>query len=113
MPEDPTSPPPGLAPVVFHLPAAPRRDDLSGLCGQAERLLRNHPGQALLVDATAVGRADLVVVEAVARLALVARRHNRAFRLEAPAPLRNLLALTGLAGLADERPSAGPATPAG
>ncbi|KPM56292.1 hypothetical protein CcI49_22760 [Frankia sp. CcI49] len=99
--------------MVFRLPAAPRRDGLSGLCGQAERLLRDHPGQAMLVDATAVGRADLVVVEAVARLALVARQHNRAFRLDAPAPLRDLLALTGLAGLADDPPSAGPATPTG
>ncbi|WP_063745347.1 STAS domain-containing protein [Parafrankia sp. EUN1f] len=113
MPEDPTSPPPGLAAVVFRLPAAPRRDDLAGLCGQAERLLRDHPGQAMLVDATAVGRADLVAVEAIARMALLAGRHNRAFRLEAPAPLRDLLALTGLAGLADDPPSAGPATPAG
>ncbi|OAA28562.1 STAS domain-containing protein [Frankia sp. EI5c] len=96
--------------MVLRLPATLRRDDISGLCGRWEKLLGGRPGTAVLIDATAVTRVDLVAVEAVARLALLARRYDRAPRVDAPARLRDLLALAGLAGLVD-RPPPDPALP--
>ncbi|WP_413927887.1 STAS domain-containing protein [Kitasatospora albolonga] len=85
------------------------RAAVPGLCAELERRLADRPGAAPVeCDVGGVDRADLALVEAVARLALVARRAGRRLRLRGVAPeLRALLDLVGLedvVGLAGEVP---------
>jgi hypothetical protein len=63
----------------------------------AELILDTMSGE-LVCDATDVP-ADLVTVDAVARIALAARRRGRRFRIEAPS--RDLVELLGLCGLGE------------
>ncbi|AWL40251.1 MULTISPECIES: STAS domain-containing protein [Streptomyces] len=75
------------------------RADVPGLCAELEALL-TVPGTTVVdCDVGGVTDPDLALVEAVARLALVARRAGGVvLRLrDAPAGLRSLLALVGLA----------------
>jgi hypothetical protein len=54
----------------------------------------------IVCDVRAVDRPDLATIDALARLALVAKRHRARLRLRgAGRELRDLLGLTGLAGL--------------
>jgi ABC-type transporter Mla MlaB component len=85
------------------------RAAVPGLCAELESLLYD-PGGALRdpdagvdCDVGGVVHADLVLVEAVARLGLVARRAGgRGLRLRnAPPDLRALLDLVGLADVVD------------
>ncbi|MFE7479960.1 STAS domain-containing protein [Streptomyces sp. NPDC057552] len=83
------------------------RAAVPGLCAELERRLADRPGAAPVeCDVGGVDRADLALVEAVARLALVARRAGRRLRLRGVSPeLRALLDLVGLedvVGLAGE-----------
>ncbi len=69
------------------------------LCARADTELDHAPG-TLVCDARRVDQPDLATVEAVARLALTARRRGRDVRIEgSPRGLVDLLDLCGLAGL--------------
>ncbi|WP_326699459.1 STAS domain-containing protein [Streptomyces sp. NBC_01754] len=75
------------------------RADVPGLCAELEALL-SVPGTTVVdCDVRGVTHPDLALAEAVARLALVARRAGGAvLRLrDAPGELRSLLDLLGLA----------------
>ncbi|MDX3057787.1 STAS domain-containing protein [Streptomyces sp. NE06-03E] len=76
------------------------RADVPGLCARLEALLSGAPEAAVVdCDVGGVVRPDLALVEAVARLGLVARRAGGAeLRLRnVPAELGTLLDLMGLA----------------
>ncbi|MFD7066393.1 STAS domain-containing protein [Streptomyces sp. NPDC059913] len=104
---------PGALVVTGHV----TRDVVPGLCAELESLLYapdgtvRHPGAEVDCDVGGVARADLALVEAVARLGLVARRAGggRLRLRNAPPELRDLLDLVGLADVVDVRcaPEAG------
>ncbi|WP_018635658.1 STAS domain-containing protein [Parafrankia elaeagni] len=113
MPDDTSALPPlpaagGSGSSVLRLPALLHRAALPELCGRLEALLRDRTGPPVILDASAVEGVDAVLVETVARLTLLARRHGRALRVVAPPALRELLWLTGLTQLLDGRPADGP-----
>jgi hypothetical protein len=76
------------------------RADIPGLCAELAGLLRGRGGGVVRCD---VAGADVVTVEAVARLGLTARRHG--WRLVVSGAGPDLLALVRLLGLADALPS--------
>lgn len=91
-------------PITLTVTGRVSRADVPGLCGELERALAEPrgaapaPGAAVECDVGGVIRPDLTLVEAVARLALVARRSGRTLRLRrVPPELRSLLDLVGLA----------------
>ncbi|MCK9898693.1 hypothetical protein CC117_14820 [Parafrankia colletiae] len=112
MPDDTSAPPPlpaaGGGGSVLRLPALLHRAALPELCGRLEALLRDHTSPPVVLDASAVEGVDAVLVETVARLTLLARRHGRALRVVAPPALHELLWLAGLTQLLDGRPADGP-----
>ncbi|NML50594.1 STAS domain-containing protein [Streptomyces sp. R302] len=79
-------------PLVMSLPARPTREEVARLCAE---LAAAPPGEArCLVDAGAHG---LAAVDALARLALTARRHGHRLTFQGAGPeLTALLRLTGL-----------------
>ncbi|MFB7516833.1 STAS domain-containing protein [Streptomyces sp. NPDC056144] len=86
---------PRREPLVLTLPARPTRDDVAGLCA---RLAHAPPGD-VTCDVGELAGADLLAVDALARLKLAARRHGHRLRFEGAGPeLRALLLLTGLDG---------------
>ncbi|MER5500907.1 MULTISPECIES: STAS domain-containing protein [unclassified Streptomyces] len=96
-----------MTPIVLVVTGRVTRDAVPGLCAELEALLHGPDGAAHAPDAGVdcdvggVVRADLVLVEAIARLVLVARRAGgRRLRLRNASPeLRSLLDLVGLAEL--------------
>ena len=79
---------------AIHGPIA--RDDLPGLYRRACAVLSRAPGAVLWCEVQSVA-ADAVTVEALARLARAARRHEGQVRLRgASAELRELVAFMGL-----------------
>lgn len=75
------------------------RGELAELCARADELLARAQGARLECRVGAGVAADLVLVDALARLRLVARRRGRAYRIrDAPPALRDLLGLIGLRG---------------
>lgn len=75
------------------------RGDLPDLYARVCRLLEAHAGGDLVID-VAGAACDAVSVEALARLALGARRHGCRARLRnASLELRRLIAFAGLAGV--------------
>lgn len=73
------------------------RADLADLYARVCLLLEEHAGRDLVVD-VADAACDAVSVEALARLALGARRHSCRSRLRNASPeLRRLIAFAGLA----------------
>ncbi|MFF8712010.1 STAS domain-containing protein [Streptomyces sp. NPDC015184] len=94
-----------MTPIVLVVTGRVTRDAVPGLCAELEALLHGPDGAARAPDAGVdcdvggVVRADLVLVEAIARLVLVARRAGgRRLRLRNASPeLRSLLDLVGLA----------------
>ncbi|MBT2381656.1 hypothetical protein AMK21_17520 [Streptomyces sp. CB00316] len=94
-----------MNPIVLVVAGHVTRDVVPALCTELETLL-NDPRSAALdpaapveCDVGGVDRADLALVEAVARLTLVARRAGRQLRLRRVGP--ELQGLLGLVGLAD------------
>lgn len=98
-------PPPAQQTAVIRITGKVARSDVPQLCAElGARIDEQHQG-AVPVDAVCdVGAlpADLVAVEAVARLHLTARRHGCRLRLYDVRPeLRELLHLVGLGSLAE------------
>ncbi|MEW1614526.1 MULTISPECIES: STAS domain-containing protein [unclassified Streptomyces] len=99
-------------PIVLTLPGQVAREAVPGLCAELESRLAGPRGTAsepavpVECDVGGVAQADLALVEAVARLALVARRAGRQLRLRGAGPeLRGLLELVGLTdAVAPEEP---------
>ncbi|MFE2290157.1 STAS domain-containing protein [Streptomyces sp. NPDC059452] len=93
------------SPIVLTVTGRVGHEAVPGLCADLERRLAGPvgaaPGPAVPVECDVGGtdRADLVLVEAVARLALVARRSGRRLRLRGVSP--ELQALLDLVGLGD------------
>ncbi|MEW2069536.1 STAS domain-containing protein [Streptomyces sp. NPDC007346] len=104
-----------MKPIVLVVAGHVTRDAVPALCTELENLLNDPRGAApgpaapdpaapdpattVECDVGGVDRADLALVEAVARLALVARRAGRQLRLRRVGP--ELQALLDLVGLAD------------
>ncbi|MCY0922077.1 MULTISPECIES: STAS domain-containing protein [unclassified Streptomyces] len=81
---------------------APLPRDVAALCERIGRLARDGPRE-VACDVSALTRPGLGVVDAVARLALAARRAGVRLRLTGAGPsLRVLLALVGLVELLGE-----------
>lgn len=104
-----------MNPIVLVVAGHVTRDAVPALCTELETLL-NDPRSAALdpaapveCDVGAAERADLALVEAVARLALVARRAGRQLRLRRVGP--ELQGLLDLVGLADVVALEGPVSP--
>ncbi|MGW0662096.1 STAS domain-containing protein [Streptodolium elevatio] len=75
------------------------RADVPGLCARVDEMLARVPGARLVCDVGADCRADLALVDALARLRLLARRRDRAYQIrDAPPALTDLLGLVGLRG---------------
>ncbi|MGW2178997.1 STAS domain-containing protein [Streptomyces sp. NPDC001732] len=98
-----------MTPIVLVVTGRVTRDAVPGLCAELEALLSGPDGAARApeagvdCDVGGVVRADLALVEAIARLGLVARRAGgRRLRLRnTPPELRSLLDLVGLADVVD------------
>ncbi|MGW8982498.1 ABC-type transporter Mla maintaining outer membrane lipid asymmetry, MlaB component, contains STAS domain [Streptomyces sp. Ncost-T6T-1] len=91
-------------PIALTVTGRVSRAVVPDLCAELERALAGPrgaalaPGAAVDCDVGGVIRPDLTVVEAVARLGLVARRSGHTLRLRrVPPELRALLDLVGLA----------------
>ncbi len=100
-----------MNPIVFAVTGRVTRDAVPALCTELETLLNDPAERAAPVecDVGGVERADLALVEAVARLALVARRAGRQLRLRRVGP--ELQGLLDLVGLADVVALEGPVSP--
>ncbi|MET7629594.1 STAS domain-containing protein [Streptomyces sp. NBC_00121] len=98
-----------MTPKALVIAGRVTRPDVPALCAELESLLYDPEGRARDPDAGVdcdvggVVQVDLVLVEAIARLGLVARRAGgRRLRLRnVPPELRNLLDLVGLADVVD------------
>ncbi|MCQ8188604.1 STAS domain-containing protein [Streptomyces rugosispiralis] len=92
-PENPPTP----SPAVLVLAQPVTRAEVARLCERLAALARRAGPGPVTVDVGGVGRPDLAVVEALARLRLTAARLGRGIQLRnARAELRRLLAWTGL-----------------
>ena len=95
-----------MTPIELVVSGRVTRADVPRLCAELEKLLYGPTGDtsgpvaAVDCDVGGVVRPDLALVEAVARLGLIARRAGgRELRLRnVPPELRSLLDLVGLAG---------------
>ena len=84
--------------VVIGGPLAPA--DVPGLCDRVCSLLDGTDAAVVVCDVSAVATVDIGTVDALARLALAARRLGCQIHLrDAPRELAELLALVGLAGV--------------
>lgn len=89
--------PPTLSPAVLVLGQPVTRAEVERLCERLRALARRAGPGPVTVDVGGVGRPDLAVVEALARLRLTAGRLGRPIQLRnACGELRRLLAWTGL-----------------
>ena len=87
---------PEARPLRVRIRGPLQRSDLPGLYARVCSALTANPGRSLVCDVSEVA-IDAVAVEALARLALGARRHHARLRIEnSPARLRDLMALCGL-----------------
>ncbi|MFD8097865.1 STAS domain-containing protein [Streptomyces samsunensis] len=89
--------PPTLSPAVLVLDQPVTRAEVERLCERLSALARRAGPGPVTVDVGGVGRPDLAVVEALARLRLTAGRLGCRIQLRnARGELRRLLAWTGL-----------------
>ncbi|MFE2448504.1 STAS domain-containing protein [Streptomyces melanosporofaciens] len=99
-PEKPPTPPPAPAPpspAVLVLGRPVTRAEVEALCERLSALARRAGPGPVTVDVGGVGRPDLAVVDALARLRLTAGRLGRGLQLRnARGELRRLLTWTGL-----------------
>ncbi|HET9436711.1 MAG TPA: STAS domain-containing protein [Gaiellaceae bacterium] len=97
-------PTPGPDELAFSIRGPIARADLPGLCERVRRLLGDHPPQVVRCDVHGVV-PDAVVVDALARLQLAARRRGCEVRLERAADeLLDLVRLMGLANVIGAEP---------
>jgi anti-anti-sigma regulatory factor len=90
-----TNPSAGTLTVIVTGPLT--RADIRVLSERARIVLETTTAGTITCDVAALVDPDAVVVDALARLALTARRHGRAFRLRNASPaLEDLLVWTGL-----------------
>jgi ABC-type transporter Mla MlaB component len=83
-------------------------DEASTLCERARAMLADGDGDVVVCDVGSVAEADLGTVDALARLALIARRLGRPVMLRDACPeLRELLEFAGLAGVLPCLPGSG------
>jgi ABC-type transporter Mla MlaB component len=83
--------------LVFAIQGPIARDDLPGLCSRVRIVLEGSGAEVALCDVTTVVEADAVVVDALARLQLLARRLGCQVRLRnASDELVELVAFMGL-----------------
>jgi ABC-type transporter Mla MlaB component len=88
--------------IAFAIGGPIARADLPGLCERVCELLGASGADVAVCDVAGV-RSDAVTVDALARLALAARRHGCQVRLRhASDELRELLAFMGLDGVLAE-----------
>lgn len=90
--------------TTFVVGATVTRADIPGLCAGLAEVLRGNAAGFVICDVGAA-RADLVTVEALARLRMTARRHGGRLVLGGAGP--DLLALVVMLGLADVLPQPG------
>lgn len=89
------SPPPRI--VVLTLAGPIARADIPALCERASALLEASNAAVLVCDVAVLTQPDAVTVDALARLALTARRLGRQIRLRrSPRALEELLAFVAL-----------------
>ncbi len=82
--------------------------DIPGLCARGRAALRGRGARLLVCDVAAVCRPDAATIDALARLALTARRADAAFALQRPSPaLRELIVLLGLCDVLGLSPPSG------
>lgn len=87
----------GLLPVVWPLGPAISRADIPALCDQLSVVVRYGGVRLVLCDVSGVAVHDAVLVEALLRLQLTARRLGGRIRVHKPSPrLLDLLGATGL-----------------
>lgn len=83
--------------VTFAIRGPISRADLAGLCDRVCEQLASSGATIALCDLSEVAQNDAVIVDALARLQLAARRQGCQVRLrQVPPPLQALLTLTGL-----------------
>ena len=74
--------------------------DVAALCGRIARMLAGGPVEVVVCDVGALAHPDVGTIDALARLQLTSRRLGCRVRLlHASVELRELLDLTGLAGV--------------
>jgi len=73
------------------------RADVPLLCADLDARLRADPGDPVVCDVAAVRAPDMVTVDALARLRLIAQRHGRRLTVTGAGP--DLWRLVGLLGL--------------
>jgi ABC-type transporter Mla MlaB component len=89
--------PPGSSAIVLVLSGPILRADLARLCKRVQTLLERSNADLAFCDVEGVAAPDVVTVDALARLQLIARRLGLEIRvLHAHGALRDLLTLTGL-----------------
>ena len=99
--------------ATFAVRAPIRPADLPGLSQRVCTLMQSYAGSMLTCDVADVG-ADAVTVDALARLALVARRRGCRVRLANCSPeLADLVRLVGLEDVLDVESLSPPAGPEG
>lgn len=83
--------------MAFSIHGPIARADLPGLCERVGALLSASGAGVAVCDVGAIGEVDAVTVDALARLALAARRQGAALQLvNVPAALRELIDFAGL-----------------
>ncbi|ASQ98789.1 STAS domain-containing protein [Streptomyces sp. 11-1-2] len=114
-PEKPPTPSPAVpSPAVLVLGRPVTRAEVERLCERLSALARRAGPGPVTVDVGGVGRPDLAVVEALARLRLTAGRLGRGIQLRnACGELRRLLAWTGLDEALTTPAASGPALASG
>jgi ABC-type transporter Mla MlaB component len=94
----PRLPPGDRGPVELAVRGELARPGNAALCARVQLLLGEKPGCEVACDVSALVEPDIGTVDALAKLQLTARRLGGSVRLwAAPSPLRELLALAGLA----------------
>ncbi len=89
--------PPGSSTIVLVLSGPILRADLARLCARVRTLLQDSNAELAVCDVEGVADPDVVTVDALARLQLIARRLGLEIRVLHPnGVLRDLLTLTGL-----------------
>jgi ABC-type transporter Mla MlaB component len=95
----------GASAISFAIGVTVTRADIPVLCAELAELVRGHQCGVVVCDVAALARADVVTVEALARLRLTARRHGWSLLVSGARP--ELLELVRLLGLSAALPQVG------